>query len=205
MARQLAADRLVVASHNAGKVREIGDLLAPFGVTTISAGELGLPEPVEDGETFIANAELKARAAAAASGLPALADDSGLSVSALGGAPGIHSARYAENPETGERDFAWGMARLNRDLGGNADRSAEFVCALTLAWPDGHCESVEGRVAGTLIWPPRGTRGFGYDAMFLPNGRAMTFGEMEPDAKHAISHRAVAFRRLIDACFRAGN
>ncbi len=203
MRRAFDPDRLVIASHNGGKVREIAELLAPFGIAVVSAGDLGLPEPVEDGASFIANAELKAAAAASASGLPALADDSGLAVTALGGEPGIHSARYAENPATGERDFAWAMQRLQIDLGNAADRSAEFVSALTLAWPDGHCESFEGRVRGTLVWPPRGSRGFGYDAMFLPDGHARTFGEMAPDAKHAISHRAVAFRLLIDSCFAA--
>ena len=201
MARAFTTDRLVIASHNAGKVREMAELLAPFGVAVVSAGELGLPEPVEDGDSFIANAELKARASATASGLPALADDSGIAVSALGGAPGIHSARYAENPATGARDFDWGMRRLNDDIAAASDRTAEFVSALTLAWPDGHCESFEGRVGGTLVWPPRGANGFGYDAMFLPDGQSRTFGEMLPDAKHAISHRAVAFRLLIEACF----
>lgn len=201
MARKIEAGKLIIASHNSGKVREIADLLAPFGITTVSAGDLGLPEPIEDGDSFVANAELKALAAARAGGLPALADDSGLAVAALDGAPGIHSARYAENPDTGERDFVWGMARLQRELGDSPDRSAAFVCALTLAWPDGHCESFEGRIPGTLVWPPRGDNGFGYDAMFLPDGGDQTFGEMETGAKHAISHRAVAFRRLIDACF----
>ena len=177
------------------------ELLAPFGVDVVSAGALGLPEPVEDGDSFIANAELKALASATASGLPALADDSGIAVTALGGAPGIHSARYAENPETGERNFDWAMQRLNADVGDAADRTAEFVSALTLAWPDGHCESFEGRIPGTLVWPPRGPNGFGYDAMFLPDGAALTFGEMSPEAKHKVSHRAIAFRMLIEACF----
>ncbi|MEK9661300.1 MAG: RdgB/HAM1 family non-canonical purine NTP pyrophosphatase [Alphaproteobacteria bacterium] len=203
MARRFTENRLVIASHNTGKVREMAELMAPLGVAVVSAGELGLPEPVEDGDSFVANAELKARAAAAGSGLPALADDSGIAVTALGGAPGIHSARYAERPDTGARDFAWGMQRLNADLGADADRSAAFVSALSLCWPDGHCESFEGRVSGTLVWPPRGDNGFGYDAMFLPDGKPLTFGEMEPAAKHAISHRAVAFRQLIDACFAA--
>jgi XTP/dITP diphosphohydrolase len=199
--RGFVSDRLLIASHNRGKVAEIADLVAPYGVSVTSVGDLGLAEPVEDGDSFVANAGLKALAAARTSGLPALADDSGLAVAALGGAPGIHSARYAENPATGMRDFAWGMRRLNDDLGDAADRSAEFVSALTLAWPDGHCESFEGRVRGTLVWPPRGDNGFGYDAMFLPGGRALTFGEMMPAQKHAISHRAVAFRLLLEACF----
>ena len=201
MARPFTENRLVIASHNDGKVREIAELLEPYGVEVVSAGALGLPEPVEDGDTFVANAELKAHASAQGSGLPALADDSGIAVTALDGAPGIHSARYAERPDTGARDFAWGMQRLNDDVADAADRSAAFVSVLSLAWPDGHCESFEGRVHGTLVWPPRGTNGFGYDAMFLPDGHDETFGEMAPAAKHAISHRAVAFRQLIDACF----
>lgn len=201
MTRRFTENRLVIASHNEGKVREIAELLAPFGVEVVSAGALGLPEPVEDGDSFVANAELKAHASAQGSGLPALADDSGIAVNALGGAPGIHSARYAERPDTGARDFDWGMRRLNDDVGDDPDRTAAFVSVLSLAWPDGHCESFEGRVHGTLVWPPRGTNGFGYDAMFLPDGHDRTFGEMAPAAKHAISHRAVAFRQLIDACF----
>lgn len=205
MARIFDADRIVIASHNDGKVREMAELLAPFSVSVVSAGALGLAEPVEDGDSFIANAALKARAAAIASGLPALADDSGIAVSALGGAPGIHSARYAERPDTGERDFDWGMRKLHDDVGDTADRTAAFVSALTLAWPDGHCENFEGRVAGALVWPPRGANGFGYDAMFLADGYELTFGEMAPDAKHAISHRAAAFRQLIEACFTGRN
>jgi XTP/dITP diphosphohydrolase len=201
--RAFDSERLVVASHNTGKIREIAALLAPYGVSVVSAGELGLPEPVETGDSFVANAELKALTAATASGLPALADDSGLAVAALGGAPGIHSARYAENPVSGERNFAWAMQRLNDDLGQGGDRTAAFVSALTLAWPDGHCESFKGRVHGTLVWPPRGDNGFGYDAMFQPDGLDQTFGEMAPDAKHAMSHRAAAFRQLVDACFAA--
>lgn len=198
MERQLAAGPLVIASHNPGKVREIGDLLRPFGVHAQSAANLDLPEPEETGTTFIANAELKARAATAASGLAALADDSGLEVAALAGAPGIFSARWA-GPS---KDFGLAMKRVWSDLAasGSADRSAAFVCALSLCWPDGHCRVFEGRVEGTLVWPPRGERGFGYDPMFVPSPGPLTFGEMEPDAKHAISHRARAFRRLIEAC-----
>lgn len=195
--RHFAGGRLVIASHNRGKVREIADLLAPFGAGIVSAGDLGLDEPEETGETFVANAELKARAAALGSGLPALADDSGLVVAALGGAPGIHSARWAGE----HRDFAFAMCRVEEALAGKSDRRAHFVCALSLCWPDGACSTFEGTVYGTLVWPPRGERGFGYDPMFVPDGHDITFGEMDPAAKHAISHRADAFRKLIAACF----
>lgn len=200
MTRRFTDPKLVIASHNEGKVREIADLLRPYGVEVVSAGALGLPEPEEIGTSFRENAALKARAAAGASGLPALADDSGLAVDALDGRPGIHSARWAETPD-GRRDFAFGMERLQAALQGASRRSAHFVCALALAWPDGHVEGFEGRVDGTLVWPPRGERGFGYDPMFLPDGHKLTFGEMEPSAKHAISHRADAFRQLVAACF----
>jgi XTP/dITP diphosphohydrolase len=197
MARAFTGDRLVVATHNPGKLAEIGDLLAPLRVTAVSAASLGLAEPEETGTSFIANAVLKARDAAEASGLPALADDSGLVVPALGGAPGIYSARWA-GPE---RDFRRAMARVAQELGDNPDRRAHFTAALALAWPDGLVESFEGHVQGTLVWPPRGTQGFGYDPMFLPEGGRLTFGEMEPAAKHRISHRALAFEQLIAACF----
>jgi len=197
MPRSFAGGRLVIASHNAGKVREIGDLLAPYGVEVVSAGALGLAEPEETGETFVDNAVIKAEASARAARLPALADDSGLAVHALGGRPGIHSARWA-GPQ---RDFAAAMRTVEEALAGQADRTAHFVAALALAWPDGHVETVEGTVHGTLVWPPRGARGFGYDPMFLPDGRDQTFGEMEPAAKHAISHRADAFRKLVASCF----
>ncbi len=197
MNRRFKGDRLVIASHNPGKVREIAELLAPYSVAVDSAGGLGLAEPEETGDSFRANAELKALAAARASGLPALADDSGLAVDALGGKPGIHSARWA-GPD---RDFAAAMAKVEDALGEEKNRSARFVCVLTLAWPDGHCESFEGTVAGSLVWPPRGDRGFGYDPIFVPDGYDVTFGEMDPDAKHAISHRADAFAKLIAACF----
>lgn len=195
--RRFKGATLVIASHNPGKVKEIRDLLEPLVDHVASAAELGLPEPEESGESFRANAEHKARTAARAADLPALADDSGLVVPTLGGAPGIHSARWA-GPK---RDFAWAMARVERALKGQADRRAHFVCALALAWPDGHCETFEGRVHGTLVWPPRGSEGFGYDPIFLPNGHKRTFGEMAPSAKHAISHRAEAVRRLLAACF----
>ncbi len=186
---------LVIASHNAGKVREIGELLAPLGVTARAAGALGLPEPEETEDSFAGNALLKARAAAAAAGLPALADDSGLAVRALGGDPGIHSARWA-GPE---RDFAAAMDKVNRALGEAADRRAAFICALALARPGGAEAVFEGTVAGRLTWPPRGDRGFGYDPIFVPDGHETTFGEMEPAAKHAISHRARAFAKLLAA------
>jgi XTP/dITP diphosphohydrolase len=201
MGRRLAGGRLVIASHNKGKVREIGDLLRPFAVEAVSAGDLGLPEPDETGATYIENAELKARAAALASGLPALADDSGFAVRALNGDPGLYSARWA-GPD---KDFGLAMRRVWEGLerSGSADRFGEFVCALSLAWPDGHTESFEGRIGGTVVWPPRGDRGFGYDPMFVAGGFDITFGEMEPAAKHAISHRAIAFNQLIAACFAA--
>lgn len=199
--RRLGGRRLVIASHNAGKVLEMADLLAPFGLETVSAEALGLAEPDETGTSFAANARLKALAAAAAGGLPALADDSGLTVDALGGAPGVHSARWAGR----ERDFAAAMARVERELQAAgavqpAQRRARFVCALVLAWPDGYSETFEGTVEGRLVSPPRGRRGFGYDPMFLPDGAALTFGEMAPAEKHKISHRARAFRKLAEDC-----
>ena len=194
MSRRLAGKRLLIASHNEGKVGEIAALLAPFGVEGVPAGDLGLAEPEETGDSFLANAELKARAALAA-GLPALADDSGLAVAALDGAPGVYSARWG-GPE---RDFARAM-RLVQERLGPRPREAEFVAALALAWPDGHVERFEGRVRGRLVWPPRGTRGFGYDPMFQPDGHDMTFGEMAEAAKAEISHRARAFRALAAAC-----
>ena len=197
MARLFAGDRLVIATHNQGKLVEIGELLQPFGIAVSGAAALDLPEPEETGSTFEANAELKALAAAAASGLPALADDSGLVVPALGGAPGIYSARWA-GPE---RDFARAMARVEEQLKGKDDRRATFVAVLALAWPDRHVEIFRGEVQGNLVWPPRGTRGFGYDPVFVPTGGHETFGEMEPAQKHAISHRADAFRKLVAACF----
>jgi len=202
MTRRFDGAKLVVASHNAGKLREIADLLRPFGVATVSAGEIGLPEPEETETTFEGNARLKAHAAAKSSGLPALSDDSGLAVEALGGEPGIYSARWAETPKG--RDFGHAMRTVWEKLEALAalePRCAAFVCALTLAWPDGHDETFLGRCEGRLIWPPRGDRGFGYDPMFIPEGHAITFGEMEPQKKHAMSHRADAFRQLVAACF----
>lgn len=197
MARRFDGDRLVIASHNAGKVREIADLLAPFEVEVVSAAALRLPEPEETGTTFIENALIKAEAAAAGSGLPSLADDSGLVIPALDGAPGIHSARWA-GPA---KDFRFAMEKLEEALGEDDDRAAHFACALALCWPDGASETFEGTVHGRLVWPPRGRHGFGYDPIFVPDGHAKTFGEMEPAKKHAMSHRADAFRKLIVACF----
>ena len=202
MTRKFDGKKLVVASHNEGKVREIRELLEPFGVEVLSSSELGLSEPVEDGDTFIANAEIKSRSAASESGIVSLADDSGLVVPSLDGAPGIHSARYAFNPWKEERDFKYGMDKLNLELG-KKDRDAYFACALSLAWPDGHAETYEGQVHGELTWPTRGEKGFGYDPMFIAEGYNQTFGEMEPNEKHAISHRANAFTKLIDACFKS--
>ena len=199
MSRRFRDKSLVIASHNKGKVAEIADLLTPLGIAVESAADLGLPEPVEDGSTFAENAILKAEAAAQATGRPALADDSGLAVSALGGAPGIYAARWAETPDG--RDFAVAMARVHAELGDSADRSASFVCVLALAWPDGHVETFEGRVDGEIVWPPRGTRGFGYDPIFCAAGDTRTFGEIDPAEKHAISHRAVAFQKMLKACF----
>lgn len=195
--------KLVVASHNAGKVREIAELLAPFGIEPVSAGSLGLPEPEETEATFTGNAELKAKAAALASGLPALADDSGLSVAALGGDPGIYSARWA-GPD---KDFAKAMAKIEALLQEKGAvtpdaRRAWFTCALALARPDGSCTTFVGEVHGTLVWPPRGTHGFGYDPMFQADGMTETFGEIEAAAKHAISHRAIAFAKLVESLTR---
>ncbi|MBU0725578.1 MAG: RdgB/HAM1 family non-canonical purine NTP pyrophosphatase [Alphaproteobacteria bacterium] len=198
MARLFQENRLVIASHNPGKLREIAELLAPFDVEVVSAGDLGISEPEETGLTFRANAELKARHSAEASGLPALADDSGLAVTALNGDPGIYSARWA-GPS---KDFQMAMRKVEKGLSGKTDRSAHFVCALALAWPDGHVEIFEGTVDGTLVWPPRGEKGFGYDAMFQPTGQTLTYGEIEPADKHATSHRAAAFGQLVDNCFR---
>ncbi|HKM65406.1 MAG TPA: RdgB/HAM1 family non-canonical purine NTP pyrophosphatase [Acidisphaera sp.] len=185
--------RLVLASHNPGKLREIADLVRPLGIEVISAAALALPEPDETAPDFAGNAAIKALAAARASGLPALADDSGFCVRALGGAPGVLSARWA-GPD---KDFSVAMARVHRELGDASDRSAWFVCVLCLAWPDGTDEFFEGRVDGHVVWPPRGTRGFGYDPIFVPEGGTQTFAEMEPQQKRAVSHRARAFRAML--------
>jgi XTP/dITP diphosphohydrolase len=200
--------RIVIATHNAGKLRELRELLAPYGIEAVSAGELGLPEPEETGASFLENARIKAEAAATAASLPAFADDSGLAVDALGGAPGIHSARWA-GPD---KDFYGAMKRIEDLLREKktTDRRAHFVSALCVAWPDGHVEEFEGRVDGTLVWPPRGDQGFGYDPVFLPDGHDRTFGEMSPDEKHGLppkgkglSHRARAFLKLANACLTA--
>ena len=197
--RKLAPGKLVIASHNQGKVREIAALLEGRGLDVVSAGELDLPEPEETGTTFVMNAELKARAAADLSGLPALADDSGLCVDALNGDPGIFSARWGG--ET--KDFGHAMRLVEEKLAAlpDAPRTAHFVCALALAWPDGHVEWFEGRVDGTLVWPPRGDKGHGYDPVFRPDGHDATFGEMDEPAKNEISHRGDAFRQLVAAVF----
>lgn len=203
--------RLVIATHNAGKLVEMRDLLAPYGIEAVSAGELGLPEPAETGHMFAENAAIKARAAAKASGLPAFADDSGLCVDALDGAPGLFTADWAGQP----RDFGRAMQRVRDELVRRGvepfGARAHFVSALVLAWPDGHEELFEGRVFGTLVWPPRGARGFGYDPIFQPDGHDRTFGEMSREEKHGLpedageglSHRARAFRKLAAACLGA--
>jgi XTP/dITP diphosphohydrolase len=199
MARTLPAGaRLVVATHNPGKLREIADLLRPYRIEAVSAGALGLPEPQEDAPDFVGNARIKAVRAAGASGLPALADDSGFCVAALSGAPGVHSARWA-GPG---KDFSAAMARVREQMADGVGRRAWFVAALCLAWPDGDTETFVGRVDGEVVWPPRGERGFGYDPMFLPRGGTLTFGEMDPGQKHAVSHRARAFAQLVAACFQ---
>ncbi len=187
--------KLVIASHNPGKVREIEDLLRPLGIAVVGAAALGLVEPEETGHTFAENAALKARIAAEAAKLPALADDSGLAAAALDGAPGIYSARWA-GPT---KDFSIAMRKVEDALKGKRDRRAKFVAALALAWPDGRCDVFEGEVDGALVWPPRGAKGFGYDPMFVPEGYAITFGEMEPAKKHEMSHRARAFAKLVKA------
>jgi len=201
--RLFTGDTLVIATHNKGKVPEIAALLKDHVATFPSAGELGLGEPEETETTYIGNAMLKARAAAIASGLPALADDSGLSVDGLNGDPGVYSARWA-GPT---RDFSIAMEKVRVALEASPDRKgdrAAFICALALAWPDGHVEAVEGRFEGRLTFPARGTRGFGYDPIFIPDGHDITCGEMDPDLKHAISHRADAFAKLKALCFQTG-
>ncbi len=190
--------KLVLATHNKGKVREIGALLEPLGIAVVSAGELDLPEPEETGATFAENAAIKALASAQASGLLALADDSGLAVNALGGEPGIYSARWA-GPE---KDFSLAMRAVHDKLGDAADRSGAFICVLALAWPDGKVETFEGRIDGEIVWPPRGDKGFGYDPIFVPAGWEQTFAECDPAEKQAVSHRARAFRLFVDSFSR---
>lgn len=203
MTRRLGSETLVIATHNAGKLKEIGALLAPYGLQCISAGSLGLPEPAETGTTFVENALIKARAAAEGSGLPALADDSGLCVTALSGRPGVYTADWAErqwfegNPG---RDWYMAMGKVEgllAEQGPDVDRSGYFVCVLAIAWPDGTSAVYEGRAHGTLTWPPRGELGFGYDPVFIPLGAAQTFAEIDPAEKHRISHRADAFAKLV--------
>ena len=192
--------KLVLATHNPGKLREIEDLLRPLAIEVVSAGALGLPEPEEDAPDFVGNAQLKALAAARGASLPALSDDSGFCVAALGGAPGIYSARWA-GPG---KDFTVAMARVHQALQDHPDHRAWFMCALCLAWPDGETATFLGRAGGTLAWPPRGDRGFGYDPMFVPQGGVLTYGEMDPEAKHAGSHRARAMAQLRTALGDAG-
>jgi len=207
MARHLT-DLVIIATHNPGKLREMRELLAPYGIATQSAGELGLPEPEETGTTFAENARIKASAAARTSGKPAFADDSGLVVDALGGEPGIHSARWA-GPD---KDFRAAMNRIQtllieRGAKTPEQRRAHFIAALCIAWPDGHVEDFEGRVDGVAVWPPRGDKGFGYDPLFRPDGFDITFGQMSADEKHGLppqgrglSHRARAFMKLAEVC-----
>tara|TARA_R110001606_G_scaffold46100_1_gene118790 strand:+ start:239 stop:868 length:630 start_codon:yes stop_codon:yes gene_type:complete len=205
--RKLTPGRLVIASHNQGKVREIRALLEPYGIEPVSAGDLGLPEPEETGTTFAENALLKARASAEGANCVALADDSGLCVAALGGKPGVYTADWAERQAfEGEPGRDWYMAMgkvegLLAEQGPDVDRSAYFVATLALAWPDGHSEVFEGRIQGNLVWPPRGTLGFGYDPVFQPIGFEETFAELDPAQKQAMSHRADAFRKLVESCF----
>ena len=204
LARRFEGNRLVLATHNPGKVREFEAMLQPLGIEVIASAALGLPEPVEDGESFAANARIKAHAAAKASGLPALADDSGLVVQGLDGRPGVHSARWAEP----DKDFSRAMARVREELVRRygrfevADPAAAFVAVLCLAWPDGHEELALGRVEGLLVDPPRGAGGFGYDPMFQPDGHVQTFAEMGVADKQALSLRGRAFRRLLADCFQ---
>lgn len=190
----LSNEEIVIASHNKGKVKEISELLEPFAQKFYSASDLNLDEPEETETSFVGNALLKARAAAKSSGKVALADDSGLAVNALGGDPGIYSARWAGEP----RDFNHAMKRVHDELGDNPDRSASFICVLALAWPDGREEVFEGRVDGDIVWPPKGAKGFGYDPIFIATGMDKTFAEIEPKEKHRISHRADAFKKLLD-------
>ncbi len=191
-------DELLIATHNSGKAREISELLAPYVKTFVTAGDLNLPEPEETGKTFAENAILKALAAAQASGKVSLADDSGLAVNALNGDPGIYSARWG-GPD---KDFNLAMEKVHKALGDTEDRSAYFVCVLALGWPDGHSEVFEGRINGTIIWPMRGDKGFGYDPVFQADSYDITFAEMEPSDKHAISHRANAFELLVKHCLK---
>lgn len=202
MTRKFTGEQLVLATHNAGKVREIRALLAPFGVEVVSAGDLGFDEPEETENTFAGNARIKAHYAAKKSGLPALSDDSGIMVDALDGAPGVYTADWAETPQG--RDFVMAMTKVWTLLEENnapEPRTARFNATLCLAWPDGHDEIFEGQVEGRIVWPMRGENGFGFDPVFLPEGKSQTFGEMDPAEKHEMSHRAVAFAKLVEGCF----
>ena len=213
--RKLDTKTIIVASHNAGKIREIAELIGPFGFSAKSAAELNFEEPDETGTTFEENAAIKALASAKAAGLPALSDDSGLVIDALDGAPGVYTANWAER-EDGTRDFTMAMEKVEKALDERgaatpADRTARFVSVLCLAWPDGHTEFFRGEVEGAVVWPPRGEKGFGYDPVFQPEGHALTFGEMSSDEKHgwkpgepeALSHRARAFKRFVETCLEA--
>ncbi|MEW4466433.1 RdgB/HAM1 family non-canonical purine NTP pyrophosphatase [Parasphingorhabdus sp. JC815] len=206
-ARKLSPGKLIIASHNQGKLREIRALLTPFGIEPVSAGELNLPEPEETGTTFAENALIKAHASAQGADCVALSDDSGLCVNALNGAPGVYTADWAEADiyEGGPgRDWYMAMGKVEgklAELGPETDRSAYFVCTLALAWPDGHSEIFEGRAHGNLVWPPRGKLGFGYDPVFQPIGFEQTFAQLDPQKKHEMSHRANAFNKLVEACF----
>ena len=202
MIRAFTGEKLVLATHNKGKLEEMKHLLAPFGVTVVSAGEMGLPEPEETEDTFVGNARIKAHAAATATGLPALSDDSGITIDALNGAPGVYTADWAET-ENG-RDFMMAMTRSHNELEAvNAPfpRTAQFRCTLVLAWPDGHDDVFEGVMPGQLIWPIRGENGFGYDPMFQPDGLDVTCAQMLPADKHKISHRGQAVAKFVQACF----
>jgi XTP/dITP diphosphohydrolase len=202
MTRKLTGGKLVLATHNAGKVREISALLGTFGVEVISAGALGLDEPEETEDTFAGNARIKAHYAAEKSGLPALSDDSGIMVDALDGAPGVYTADWAETPDG--RDFVMAMTKvwtLLEEKQAPEPRHASFNATLCLAWPDGHDELFVGRVDGQVVWPMRGDNGFGFDPVFLPDGKTQTFGEMDPAEKHQMSHRARAFAKLVEGCF----
>nr|WP_319248785.1 RdgB/HAM1 family non-canonical purine NTP pyrophosphatase [uncultured Celeribacter sp.] len=201
--RKFDGEKLVLASHNKGKLREISELLAPFGIEVISAGDLGFEEPEETEDTFVGNARIKAHFAAKESGLPALSDDSGIMVDALDGAPGVYTADWAETPAG--RDFPMAMKKvwdLLEDKNAPEPRTARFCCTLCLAWPDGHDEIFEGKVEGRLVWPMRGDQGFGFDPIFMPIGETITFGEMDPARKRAMSHRADAFRQLVSGPFK---
>ncbi|WP_417253299.1 RdgB/HAM1 family non-canonical purine NTP pyrophosphatase [Celeribacter sp.] len=201
--RAFDSDKLVIATHNKGKLREIAELLAPFGIEVVSAGDLGFEEPEETEDTFAGNARIKAHFAAKASGLPALSDDSGIMIDALGGAPGVYTADWAETPNG--RDFPMAMKKvwdLLEEKNAPEPRTARFCATLCLAWPDGHDEIFEGTIEGRIVWPMRGEHGFGFDPIFLPDGETETFGEMDPERKQAISHRTDAFRQLVSGPFK---